>query len=285
MLLAIPEHEIQKQGTGNILSVCWRQWLTELRLARRGIAFRTTSIPKVLDAYQAMSETEFDAINARQDWANWRTLPRALDGHVPDRPLRVLDLGCGTGGSTRVLAFYCPRGSIITGYEWIPSLVSIARQRRYRHRTGVLVNVDFVCQSVTDGLPLHHHGRPLKSGSVDVVNASGIVGHHFSPKTVRPLLQEIRHLLKRGGIAVLDVGPTLPARQLRSLMLAAGFISRGHFRSWLGDRTGTMVFQSHIPRKALSRQARVPLAYSPDRMTSSADSSSVDQGRRDGDRG
>ena len=72
---------------------------------------------QVLSAYSAMSATEFDAINARQDWANWRTIPRAMNGHLPNHPLRVLDLGCGTGSSTRVLAYYCPVGSHITGFE------------------------------------------------------------------------------------------------------------------------------------------------------------------------
>src|SRR5205807_8119278 len=103
--------------------VCWRQWRTERALARRGIHFRATDPQRVAAAYAAMSAAEFDAINGRQDWANWRTIPRALHGHVPLRPLRVLDLGCGTGSSTRVLAFYCPAGSPVIGYALVNALV------------------------------------------------------------------------------------------------------------------------------------------------------------------
>src|SRR3977135_3349735 len=128
-MLTISEQEIRRNGPGRILMVCWRQWRTERALARRGIAFRATKIDQVVAAYAAMSQTEFDAINGPQDWANWRTIPRALSGHVPARPLRVLDLGCGTGSSTRVLAWYAPVGSHVTGYELAEPLLACARRR------------------------------------------------------------------------------------------------------------------------------------------------------------
>src|SRR5471030_438629 len=143
-MLNISEQEIRSNGPGRLLRVCWRQWRTERALARRGIHFRATDFNQVLAAYAAMSQAEFDAINGRQDWANWRTIPRALSGHVPDRPLRVLDLGCGTGSSTRVLAFYCPHGSRITGYEIAEPMLVFARRREFRQRDGSMANVDFV---------------------------------------------------------------------------------------------------------------------------------------------
>src|SRR6516162_432690 len=145
-MLVITEQEIRANGPGRIFVVCWRQWRTERALARRGVRFRATALKQVLAAYAAMSQAEFDAINGPQDWANWRTIPRALSGHVPDRPLRVLDLGCGSGGSTRVLAFYCPVGSHITGYEFAQPLLSVAKRREYRDRTGSAAQVDFVGQ-------------------------------------------------------------------------------------------------------------------------------------------
>src|SRR5690349_4762697 len=135
-MLTIAERDIRRHGPGHLLAVCWRQWRAERALARRGVHFRTVDPVAVAAAYAAMSDQEFEAINGRQDWANWRTIPRALSGHVPDRPLRVLDLGCGTGSSTRVLAFYSPAGSHVTGYEIAPDLVTIARRRTYSHRSG-----------------------------------------------------------------------------------------------------------------------------------------------------
>src|SRR5262245_8177039 len=105
-------------------AVCWRQWRAERALARRGIHFRTTDLDQLAQAYAAMSADEFDAINGRQDWANWRTIPRALHtGKLPQRPLDILDLGCGTGSSTQVLAWHCHPRSRILGYELAAALI------------------------------------------------------------------------------------------------------------------------------------------------------------------
>jgi SAM-dependent methyltransferase len=242
-LLIIPRREIRRHGPGNALVVCWRQWRVERALAGRGVHFRATEPAAVAAAYAAMSDREFDAINGRQDWANWRTIPRALSGHLPDRPLRVADLGCGTGSSTRALACYCPEGSHITGYELVPTLVEVARRRRYLHRSGQPARVEFVCQGVTEPLRAPG-GTAVASRSLDVVNASGIVGHHLSASTVAPLIAELRRVLAPGGIAMLDVGPTLRAPQLIEAMTAAGFTALGRWRSWWLDPTGEVVFRA-----------------------------------------
>jgi SAM-dependent methyltransferase len=239
--LHISERDIRRHGPGNALAICWRQWRTERHLRRRGIHYRATNPERVAAAYAAMSATDFDAINGPQAWANWRTIPRAMNGHVQNLPLRVLDLGCGSGSSTRVLAFYSPDGSHLTGYEFAVPL-ELARRRHYVHRSGKAAHVDFVCQGVTETLR-QPDGAAVPDGSVDLVNASGIVGHHLNPRTIGPLLAELRRLLAPAGIALLDVGPTMPASVLRRLMAEAGFAYLGHYRSWLGDRTGALVFR------------------------------------------
>jgi len=234
-MLSISEYDITSNGPGGILCVWWRQWRTERALGHRGIHFRATSFDEVLAAYAAMTQEEFDAINGPQEWANWRTIPRAMTGHVPDRPLRVLDLGCGTGASTRVLAFYCPQGSHITGYEIAEPMLQFARRREYRQRNGEPAKVDFICQGVTE---------PLREpdGSIDLINASGVVGHHLTPATIPPLVAEMRRVLTPSGVAMLDVGPTMPGSDLLRIMADAGFAYQGHYTSWFGDRTGEMVF-------------------------------------------
>lgn len=241
-LLDIPPTQLRGVGPGNVLRVCWRQWRTEKNLARRGVHFRDTNPDRVAASYAAMTESEFDAVNGRQDWANWRTIPRALRGRVPNRPLRVLDLGCGTGSSTRVLAWFCPVGSRLTGYEIAGPLLACARRRTYRHQSGRRVTVDFVCQGVTEVLR-DVEGVPLLDGSVDLVNASGVVGHHLNRTTVRPLVSELSRVFCSEGVALLDVGPTLSAAALRGTMENAGYAYLGHFRSWFGDATGAMVFR------------------------------------------
>jgi SAM-dependent methyltransferase len=86
-------------------------------------------------------------------------------------------------------------------------------------------------------------GSPLLAASVDLVNASGVVGHHLRPATIGPLIAELCRVLKEDGALMLDVGPTLPGAALQKLLNTAGFAYRGHFRSWFGDTTGEMVFQ------------------------------------------
>jgi SAM-dependent methyltransferase len=241
-LLVITDKEIRAHGPGHALAVVWRQWRTERALARRNIHFRATDSRTAAHAYEGMNAAEFEAINGRQEWANWRTIPRAMNGHVPDRPLRVLDLGCGMGGSTRVLACYCPAGSRITGYEMVRALLDAAARRTYLDRTGRPAHITFVCQGITE--PLREpDGTSVVAGSVDLVNASGIVGHHLNQQTVVRLVHELQRVLASGGIAMLDVGPTLPARALSNIMRAASFDVLGHYRSWWLDPTGQVVFR------------------------------------------
>jgi SAM-dependent methyltransferase len=247
-MLVIPERDIRRHGPGNVLSVSWRQWRAERALARGGVHFRTTEPAAALAAYAAMTAEEFDTINGRQDWANWRTIPRALSRHVPDRPLRVLDLGCGSGGSTRVLAFYCPVGSRILGYELAGPLVEVARRRTYRHRSGRPADVAFICQGVTETFREPDH-LPVAEASVDVVNASGVVGHHLNGQTVRLLAGECDRILVPGGVALLDVGPTLGDGALTHAMTSFGFLRLGRWRSWFLDPTGQIVFTKPAERR------------------------------------
>lgn len=246
-MLVIDEQLIRKQGPGGVVGVCWRQWQTERALARRGVHFRTTVPEAVVAAYAAMDAHEFDAINGRQEWANWRTIPRGMSGNVPERPLRVLDLGCGTGGSTRVLAFYCPPGSRIVGYEMAAPLLDIARRRSYLHRSGCPAEVSFCCQGVTETWRLPDCA-PVPDQCIDLVNASGVVGHHLNATAVQPLIEELRRVLAPGGIALLDVGPTLGAAPLTTLMSQAGFQRLARHPSCLLDPNGQLVFRANWER-------------------------------------
>jgi SAM-dependent methyltransferase len=235
-MLHIDRREIGHHGPGNLLAVCWRQWRTERALARRGIHFRSTDPETVVAAYEAMTASEFEAINGRQEWANWRTIPRGLSDHVPDRPLNVVDIGCGVGASTRVLAFYCPIGSQIVAYDVVPGFLEHARRRRYVDRAGGPAKVEFVCQRA---------GEPFNrlDGDVDLVNSCGVLGHHFDRETVRPILAEISRLLRVGGIALLDDGPRLPADEFVVVMAGFGFESLGRLRASIVAAGGQVVFR------------------------------------------
>lgn len=232
----------RRAGPGNVVAVCWRQWRAERSLAHRGVRFRSTDPTAVAAAYAAMSTEEFEAVNARQEWANWRTIPRALAGRLPDRPCRVIDLGCGTGTSTRVLAHFTPVGSDTLAYELVAPLLALARRRRYAHSGGRTARVQFICQGVTETLR-DASGRALADRSIDLANASGIVGHHLDEAAARPLFAELSRVLMSGGLALLDDGPTLSASALVNLLRPLGFRPLGRYRSWPLARSGQVAFR------------------------------------------
>jgi SAM-dependent methyltransferase len=241
-VLAIADEQARSHRPGHILTICWRQWRTEHALARRGIFFRSTDPAVVAAAYAAMTATEFEAINGPQDWANWRTIPRALHGRLPDRPWRAIDLGCGTGTSTRALAYYSPAGSEVLGYELVAPLLVRARRRRYIHRNGCDARVQFTCQGMTEPFR-DNDGHRLADHSVDLVNSCGVVGHHLNIISVRPLIEQLSRVLTPGGLALLDDGPTLPAAALVGLLQPAGFELLGRYRSWPLARSGQVAFR------------------------------------------
>lgn len=211
----------------NVLVVCWRQWRAERALARRGVHFRSTDPAAVAAGYAAMSAAEFEAVNGRQDWANRRTIPRALKGRVPARPWNAIDLGCGTGTSTRVLAACAPAGSVVIGYELAAPLAEVARGRTYTRGVGVRI----VCQGITE--PLRDaDGALVPDSSIDVVNSSGVIGHHLDADSLRLVVAEVRRVLAPGGLAVLDDGPTVPTAVLTERMRAAGFEPLGRYKCW-----------------------------------------------------
>ncbi len=237
-------------GPGNLAAVVWRQWRAERALAARGVAFRSTNPAAVEAAYAAMTAAEFDAVNGRQAWANWRTIPASLDGLLPRRsmdggPLSAVDLGCGTGGSTAVLAYLLPDGSTVTGVEFAAPLATVARSRDYPNRHGdcrVNFVVGSVCGPLTDA-----DGRRLEDGAVDLVNSSGVVGHHLTGDDLTACLDEVGRVLHRAGVAALDPGPCVSMERLTAEMTARGFNLLRRTRSNPFDRCGQLVFGRAAP--------------------------------------
>ena len=209
--------------------------LTTLRLLVKGIRYRQWG-QAACEAYRQMTPAQFAAINGRQAWANWRTIPRSLNGRLPiDRPLTVVDLCCGTGESTRVLAWWLPSGSRIIAYEQDPRFVEVAAKKFYFNRQGNLIPVTVHWASVLDGF-VQKDGNFLADNSVDVVHVIGSLSCHFPLCDSRIIIQETERVLAPGGLAFMDAGRrgTSP-RDLIDLATKAGFHVEGESRSWLGD--------------------------------------------------
>ena len=222
-------------------AVVWRQWRAERALADRGVRFRSDDPAQVEAAYAAMTAAEFDAVNGRQAWANWRTIPASLDGLLPDAPLRAVDLGCGTGGSTAVLAWVLPPGSEILGLEFAAPLARVAASREYPNRAGRRCGVRFAVGTAC-GPFATRSGAALADASADLVNASGVVGHHLSGEDLAACLDETARVLRPGGVAALDPGPTASADDIGDGLRARRFTFARRTRSNPLDRCGQVVW-------------------------------------------
>lgn len=215
----------------SLLGILWRQLATERRVRRNGQDFRQSDNAAACAAYVAMDDADFVHVNARQAWANWRTIPRSLDGRLPARPVAGIDLCCGVGDSTAVLAWCCPPGSRVHGLEISADFVARARRRAYHDHDGRAATVTFGVQSVLEPWR-DEDGAVFAESSLDLVNASGAVGCHFDRAACRTLVAECARVLRPGGIATIDAGPSgTDATTLHRLFADAGFRLEARHRS------------------------------------------------------
>lgn len=209
------------------------------------VRFRLTHNGAACRAYCEMLTHEFEAINARQSWANWRTIPRNLNRRLPNRPVNAIDLCCGIGQSTEVLAYYCAPGSRLLGLEYNPRFVEVARRRRYRHDTGAPGRVTFNAQSVLETFR-YPDGSEVAGGSIDVVNSCGAVGCHFDPDASIKLAGEVLRVLAPGGLALIDSGAAGTSEQrLKDIFKRAGFEALAEARSCALDRYTQVCFRKN----------------------------------------
>ncbi len=135
----------------------------------------------------------YDAVNAvtmRQGRWRPRLVERALDGTAP---MRILDLGCGTGAMTLALARACPSATLI-GVDGDPEVLERARAKA--RVEGVELELH---EALADRLP-------IPDASVQCV-VSTLVFHHLAPSVKRGALAEARRVLEPGGrLVICDIG-------------------------------------------------------------------------------
>jgi SAM-dependent methyltransferase len=239
--LRISERDIRQAARehgprASVVSICFRHAVVAAKLRWRKILFRRNRNALARAAYCQMKADEFRTLNARQAWANWRTIPRNLAGRLPRRPVFALDLCCGIGDSTGVLAYYCAPGSRLLGYEFNPAFVEAARRRVFYDVSGNYADVQFVVQDILETFR-DGSGSPLKNESVDMVNASGAIGCHFDLAATEQVARECARVVKREGLALIDAGQGgVPARDLVALFNRHGFRAIHQARSCVFDR-------------------------------------------------
>lgn len=227
-----------------VLRQAWSEFLLSWR---KSVRFRWTENARAVRAYCEMSVEEFEGINARQRWSDWRTIPRNISGRLPDSPCRAVDLCSGLGHSTQVLAYYLPAGSKILGLEYNSRFVETAALREYRRRDGRPAEVSFSAQSVLESFR-DPSGRLLPDSSVDLVNSCGALGVHFDPPAIERIVAETARILKEGGLATIDSGTRgVPPAEMRRLFSKRGFVTLGSTRSCVFDRYVHICFRKNRP--------------------------------------
>ncbi|MEV5681250.1 class I SAM-dependent methyltransferase [Streptomyces sp. NPDC052179] len=128
--------------------------------------------------------------------------------HVrPDRLGVVLDIGCGRGTSSLVIAEQL-RPQRVIGLDAAPSLLAQARERAQElpDTTVEFVEGDF-------------HDLPLDAGSCDVAVAAFCLYHSPQPKDV---IAQIARILAPGGLAVLVTKDLDSYQEMDRLVASAG---------------------------------------------------------------
>ncbi|MFF1894007.1 class I SAM-dependent methyltransferase [Streptomyces sp. NPDC058206] len=125
----------------------------------------------------------------------------------PDRLGVVLDIGCGRGTSSLVIAEQL-RPQRVVGLDAAPSLLAQARERAKELPDST---VDFV-----EG---DFHDLPLPAGSCDVAVAAFCLYHSPQPKDV---IAQIAKVLAPGGLAVLVTKGLDSYREMDHLVAVAG---------------------------------------------------------------
>lgn len=213
----------------------------------RHIRFRSRENRRAREAYAAMDPWEFEGINARQAWANWRTIAKNLDRRAPVRPARAIDLCCGTGQSTAVLAHHLAPGSEILGLEYSPRLAGMARTRVYLTRHGAPARVVFRAQSVLERF-CDEDGVEIPAASIDLVNSSGAVGCHFDAAATETLASEVARVVGPGGLALIDSGRSgTRAADVQRIFEARGFAVVHRARSCFLDPYLQLCFRKLDP--------------------------------------
>lgn len=168
----------------------------------------------------------YDAVNAvtmRQGRWRPRLVERALSGAAP---LRILDLGCGTGAMALALARALPSATLI-GVDGDPDVLERAQAKA--HTEGIELELH---EALADHLP-------IPDASVQCV-VSTLMFHHLTPSVKRGALAEARRVLGAGGrLLICDVGrasdPVMRAAFFAVQLLDGFANTRSHARGELPE--------------------------------------------------
>lgn len=190
----LPEYYVARFHAYDEGNLCW-QAAFEQEIASKAVGAR--NFPESGERGEEIFRASFD------------TALDALGAHVPDGAL-IVDLGCGTGTSTRRLAGRFPQASALVGFDLSPHMVAVGRRllelaplgklgEPAAERRGPGVWIEAVPSDVRVRLRCADLAAlPLLDGSADVVAVSFLI-HELPPATTRDCFREAARALKQGG--------------------------------------------------------------------------------------
>lgn len=136
-----------------------------------------------------MNPAEYARMHALEDWYWWFVSRRTAaarfvrDFAPKERPLRILDAGCGTGGMLDVYRSW--PDAAVTGLDFSPEALRFSHERGHTRLTGGDLTL-----------------LPFRTASFDVVSAMDVIEHVGDD---RRAVEEIARVLRPGGILVASV--------------------------------------------------------------------------------
>jgi SAM-dependent methyltransferase len=170
-----------------------------------------------------MNPAEYQRMYELEDWYWWFVARRAaaarfLKDHAPpDRPLRILDAGCGTGGMLDLLSHW-PEAETI-GADLFPEPLAFCRSRGHRRLVGADLTV-----------------LPFRSATFSAVVALDVIEH---VRDDGGAVAEIARVLRPGGVLVASV----PAYQF---LWGPHDEALHHYRRYSGEQFRTLVHSSGL---------------------------------------
>lgn len=153
--------------------------------------------------------------------SSFETQFAALNGMLSsmmDRNVVVVDMGCGTGTSTRRLARQFPKAAQIIGLDLSPYMIAVGRFLQDRVPKGAIDWVEGIAADDRISLKCADITQTgLSDGSVDVVALSFVL-HELPATAAQEVLKEAYRVLKPGGVFLIaEMDPTTPGyRKLRA---------------------------------------------------------------------